>query len=137
MGTVLKVVRWLSIAVLGISGLALMVAPALAQRELYAARSVDHSDSVGLPDAQTVTAASAKSPTRLNPTGAESLVSHADASRVGTPAQSGRGGAAQSRPSTPGVGSVGDLLGLALLILGLAVALYSRPRPRIEYTPPQ
>ncbi len=123
MRMVLKVVRWLSIAVLGISGLALMVAPALAQREMFAARSVDHTNLVGLPEAQTTTAASTGSQTSTNPTG--SGVSSARPARTDLP---------QPRPQDPGVGSVRDLLGLALLILGLAVALYSRPRPRIEYT---
>lgn len=117
MRTLLKVIRWLSIAVLGISGLALMVAPALAQRELHASRSLDNSTQVILPEARTTTAVSTQAP-----------------ARVSSPTQGGRDGMAQPRAQDPAVGTVGDLLGLALLILGLTVALYSRPHPRIEYT---
>ena len=135
MGLVWKVIRWLSIAVLGISGLALMVAPALAQRELHAARGLDPNYVVGLPEAQTTVAVSAGSATSLNPAGSEATAgSNATTPSLSNTAPGGRGGLAQPRGQEPGVGSVGDLLGLALLILGLAVALYSQPRPRVEYT---
>ena len=134
MGTVLKMVRWLAIAALGISGLALMVAPALAQRELVASRSLDNSSRVGLPEAQRTTAASLSSQTSTNPGGSEARMSSEAATRGSTTTRGGRSSLPPSRAQEPGVGSGGELLGLALLILGLAVGLYSRPRPRIEYT---
>ena len=134
MGTLLKMVRWLFIAVLSISGLGLMVAPALAQRELSATRT-KNSYLVGLPEAQTTTAASTGSQTSTNPTefgmGTGSEVA---GPRLSTTTQAGRSRQPQSRVQDSGGGSVGDLLGLALLILGFAVAIYSWPRPRIEYT---
>lgn len=135
MGTVLRMVRWLSIAILGLSGLGLMVAPALAQREMYMTRT-HSSNSVGLLEAQTTTAAATASQTSTYPTEPGMKAgSKAAAPAVGQTTQAGR--SSQTRLQDAGEGSVGDLLGLALLILGFAVAIHSWPRPRIEYTPHQ
>lgn len=137
MGTLLRMARWLLIAVLGISGLGLMVAPALAQREMSAART-SSSHLVGLPEAQTTAAASTGSQASTNPTESEIRVgSEVAGPRLSTTTQAGRSHLPQPRVQDSVGGSVGDLLGLALLILGFAVALHSWPRPRIEYTPHQ